>query len=192
MKGGFNQMARISMNPATVSTIVTEEIQYASVSSVRVVPVSSYPQVIEPPMTWLIPTAHQTHMPETYMAITAGNIGVASAYNVSHSSTGSLSATVDSGALANFFRVPPTKLYFYHSSNVSSSGIYRVAMWSACTGVAINDTAGLLARAQWVYIGQPGYTDPVHNISARAVFEMNGTPIGQTGTSANGMVYFGW
>lgn len=179
-------MAKIMMTSVTTIQEQTAPATFDSVSAIKLISGTSYQT---PPMTWLVPVAHQTHLPETYYALTSVGGLVTSAYNASHGSTGPLSAVVDSGVISNAFGITPSKLFFYHQS---ISGLYRIAMFNACTGVSTNTASALLARATWVYLGQPGYFDPNQNISARAVFNMDGTPIGQNGTSANGMVYFGW
>jgi len=86
-------------------------------------------------------------MPETYYALTADGGIVASAYNSSHSSTGSLSAVVDSGVFANAFGIAPSKLFFYHRSTAASGALYRIAMFSSCTAVQTNKASQLLPRS---------------------------------------------
>jgi len=147
-------------------------------------PASAHP-VQNPPFTWLIPVAHDTTHPETYSAITAQGGLLASAYDIAHSATGSMSAVVDAGAIASYFGIIPSHLHIYY--NGISGGLFMVATWGSCTGITVGDVDGLRSRSQPMWF----QNQPHVNISARAVFDAFNQPIG-TLAGSTGMVYFGW
>lgn len=143
-----------------------------------------------PSQQWYIPVSHNPDRPDQWYAImNSGVPGLSAAYTIAHThgGTGSSSAVVDAAVLGNFFGVPPESIAFWLPLH-SLSGYYKVATWASCTGVPAGSISGLEVRAQWMWLGN----DDVQDISARAIWGIDGKPLGASDSqfSASGMAYY--